>query len=96
MKKISFSSTKAEELRNNQTRNRVSFEDCILAVQEGRLLDDIPNPSSAFPHQRIFIFEFGGYAYAAPYVQDDDGIFLKTIYPSRLYNLIYLKDKDHE
>ena len=96
MKKIRFGALKAEKLRNDATRGQVGFEDCILAVQEGRLIDDIPNPNPAFPHQRLLIFEVKGYIYVAPYVEDEENIFLKTVYPSRLYNAIYLKDKSHE
>ncbi len=32
------------------------------------------------------------YAYAAPYVETEDEIFLKTVFPSRKHTAIYLKD----
>ena len=36
------------------------------------------------------MLEIGGYAYLVPYVETDEEIFLKTVYPSRKFTEIYL------
>jgi hypothetical protein len=91
MKLISWSPKKAILLRNNKARNNIGFEDCLLAIQEGRVLKDEPNPSAKFPHQRIFVLNVENYAYVVPYVEDEEVIFLKTIFPSRKYTAKYLR-----
>ena len=88
---ISWSPEKAVLLRNNPARNNIGFEDCLLAIQEGRILRDEPNPSPKFPHQRMFVLNIESYAYVVPYVENKHGIFLKTIFPSRKYTAKYLR-----
>jgi len=61
----------------------VSFEEIIQAKFLG--IED--NPS--WGNQRIFIFEHRGYVWAVPFVRESDGVFLKTIYPSRKFKKIY-------
>jgi hypothetical protein len=91
MKSITWSSEKALLLCNNLARNKIGFEDCLLAIQEGRVLKDGPNPSPKFPHQRIFVLNIEDYAYIVPYVENDESIFLKTIFPSSKYTARYLR-----
>jgi hypothetical protein len=90
MKQITWNAKKAEVLREDSTRNNVGFEDCLVAIEEGRVLDDIPHPF--LEHQRLFILEIAAYAYVVPYVESEEEIFLKTLYPSRRQTAIYLKD----
>jgi len=68
------------------------FEEIAAAIETGHMLDDIPNPSKGFPHQRIFVVELKGYAVGVPYVEEEDYIFLKTAYRDRRLNKIYLKE----
>jgi hypothetical protein len=82
---------KAEKLRLDNTRGGITFDDCENALSEGKLLNDIPNPSPAYREQRIFIIEINNYAYIVPYVRSKNTIFLKTVYPSRKYTKIYLR-----
>ena len=85
---------KAKALKTDKTRNNVGFEDCLIAIEDNRVLDDIPHPLQK--HQRLFILEIGDYAYVVPYVESDNEIILKTLYPSRKHTAIYLKDLDNE
>lgn len=67
----------------------IGFEDVILALESGNLLDDIEHPNKEkYPHQSIFIIliEIKNYVYLVPYVEDDETIFLKTVIPSRQMN----------
>nr|DAE29540.1 MAG TPA: ribonuclease toxin [virus sp. ctkyY8] len=77
MKRIEWSSEKNEILK--KTRN-ISFEEIL---QNGTFLDDIPHPSRE--KQRIKIYDYNGYPYLMPYVEDDEKIFLKTAFPNRDY-----------
>ena len=75
----------------NEDKNRllkiereVSFEDVLLAIESGNLLDVIEHPKKKrYPGQRIFIVNINNYAYLVPFVEDEKKIFLKTIIPSR-------------
>lgn len=40
-------------------------------------------------HQRIMLFEYRGYVWVVPYVEQADEIFLKTLYPSRKYTKMH-------
>lgn len=75
-----------------QETSGVSFEEVELAIEQGRLLDEIIHHSpEKYSNQKILIVEFGNYAYLVPFVDDGDRYFLKTIYPSRKATKKYLK-----
>lgn len=66
----------------------------MAAVEEGKILADIDHPTkSRYPNQMVMVVEINDYVYAVPYVEDDEKIFLKTIYPSRKLTKKYLKNK---
>ena len=62
----------------------VSFEDITVAVEAGGLLEIVPhqNPTK-YPRQKIMVVGVAGYAFLAPFVEEEDHFFLKTIIPSR-------------
>jgi hypothetical protein len=91
MKKVTWNLAKARLLKANADRGHVSFEDCLEAIDEGRILDVVANPSINHPTQRIFVLDINGYAYCAPSVESETEIFLKTVFPSRRMTAIYLK-----
>ena len=69
----------------------IGFEDVILSLENGDLLDDISHPNKEkYPNQDIFI-RIKDYVYLVPYVETDDEIFLKTIIPSKKMNKKYSK-----
>ena len=88
------------ELEWNDDKNRllkesrdVCFEDVVIAVNHGRLLDIIKNASKDREGQFCLVINIGNYAYVVPFVKKENAFFLKTIYASRKYTKIYLKDK---
>ncbi len=90
-KTIRYSFEKNEILKASRG---ISFEDVILALEEGYLLDDIEHPNKEkYPNQNIFIIlvVVKDYVYLVPYVEDETSIFLKTIIPSRKMNKKYNK-----
>jgi hypothetical protein len=96
MKKIAWNPEKAAELRNNAIRGNVGFEDCVVALESGKLLDVTPNPSSNHASQKMFVLNINNYAYCVPFVESDTEIFLKTVFPSRKYTALYLPDESHD
>lgn len=69
----------------------ISFEEIILAISEGGLLDIIehPNPDS-YPTQKVYVVEIENYVYLVPFVENKDGtLFLKTVFPSRKFTKKY-------
>lgn len=90
-KSIRYSLEKNELLKEQRD---ISFEDVILALESGNLLDDIEHPNKEkYANQNIFIIliEIKDYVYLVPYVEDNTSIFLKTIIPSRQMNKKYNK-----
>lgn len=68
----------------------VGFEEVLLAIDEGRLLDVIPHHNlEKYPNQKLFIVRIRGYIYYVPFVEDEERIFLKNIVPSRKYQKKY-------
>lgn len=97
MKKITWSPDKERDLKADTTRN-ISFEEIVAAIEGGGLLDDIEHPNSGrYPGQRMLVVFAHGYVYAVPYVETSDELFLKTVFPSRRLNKLYvLRNNDEE
>jgi hypothetical protein len=71
------------------TRN-VSFEDVILSLENGQLLDVIPHfNQEKYPNQKLFILIILEYTYYVPFVEDEEKVFLKNVIPSRKYHKLY-------
>lgn len=68
----------------------ISFEE-VTAALNCALLDVVSHPNQQqYGHQRMFIVEIRDYAYVVPFVEDQEQIFLKTIFPSRKATQEYL------
>ena len=85
---------KEKNILLKKTRN-VSFEQVVMHIEEGDLLDIIKHPNDEkYSHQKILIVLIKDYVYAIPFVEEDDGTkFLKTIIPSRKLTKKYLGAK---
>lgn len=84
-----FSAEKNQQLIKERG---ISFEEIIVAVEEGKLLDILEHHNKdRYSRQKIYVIEINTYVYLVPYVKKDDHtIFLKTIFPSRKLTKIYL------
>ncbi|MBI4707305.1 MAG: toxin [Candidatus Omnitrophica bacterium] len=80
MRQIRWSQLKSARLK--RTRG-VSFEEII----DSKLLGILEHPSRK--EQQILIYDYKGYIWAVPFIIDEYGIFLKTLYPSRKYYKFY-------
>ncbi len=71
----------------------IGFERVIMHIERGDVLDVVDHPNKAkYPNQQILVVEIDSYVYLVPFVENDDGRFLKTIIPSRKATRDYLGD----
>lgn len=83
MKEIRFSKEKDEMLR--KTRG-VGFEEIAEAMENGYIIQTIAHPNQKkYPNQKIALVKIIRYIYVVPYIENENDVFLKTIYPSRKY-----------
>ena len=62
----------------------VSFEEVVLAIGSGGLLDVVEDLNrQRYPNQAVFVVVVAGYVHLVPFVQEPEHIFLTTIIPSR-------------
>lgn len=88
MKTFQWSNEKDQFLRDERG---IGFEEIVVCIENGYLLSIQENPSGNFDDQKIMIVNVRNYAYVIPYVESDEEIFLKTIFPSRKATKKYLR-----
>ena len=72
----------------------ISFEQITYAILNGGLLNRLRHPNlEKYPNQYIFQVLFDNYVYTVPFVEDENKIFLKTIYPNREATKLFLGEK---
>jgi len=73
----------------------LSFERAVLHIEQGDLLDILehPNPQK-YPGQRILVVRLEDYVYLVPCLELEDGVLLKTIFPSRKLTTQYLRKRN--
>jgi hypothetical protein len=88
MKPFRWNADKNEALRGSRG---VTFEQVVVAIESGGLLDVLAHPSQQrYGHQRMLVVAIDGYAYLVPVVEGDDHLFMKTVVPSRKATRDYL------
>lgn len=81
MKYFDWNADKNALLKNDR---EISFEDILVAIDEGNLLDVLEHKNKTkYPSQKVFVVNVNQYVYLVPFVEDEEKIFLKTIIPSR-------------
>lgn len=68
----------------------VSFEDVVFAIANGGLISTEKNTSQNHPEQQLIVVQIWEYIYLVPFVEEENGVFLKTIIPSRKATKKYL------
>ena len=80
MKETRWNLLKSEQLKRIRG---VSFEEMLrarlVAVQKHLKKEN----------QKVMLFEYKEYIWVVPFVESEGEIFLKTLYPSRMYTKIY-------
>lgn len=80
-----------------KSKRDVCFEDVQRAIEEGELLDTTDHPNKIkYPNQRIFVVRIKAYVYLVPFVEDEQKVFLKTMFPSRKATKKYLLKRKEE
>ena len=70
----------------------VSFEQVVYSNANGNLMDVIRHPNQAkYRGQWVYVVEVDNYIYLVPYVETEEFIFLKTLFPSRKYTKRHLR-----
>ena len=88
MKPFRWGPEKNEQLK---LERGVTFEQMVVAIEAGGLLDILAHPNQAkYPNQRVLVVASDGYAYLVPFVEEADHFFLKTVIPSRKATRDYL------
>lgn len=88
MKPFRWSQEKNEILRADRG---LSFENVVVAIESGGLLDILVHPNQAkYPRQKVLVVECDNYVYLVPFVEEEDYFFLKTVIPSRKATRDYL------
>jgi uncharacterized DUF497 family protein len=83
----------AEKNAQLKAERGISFEQVVMHIEGGDLLDVYEHPNQArYPGQQILIVCIGDYAYVVPFAESAEGRFLKTIIPSRKATREYLGD----
>ena len=89
---ITYGKEKNELLK--QSRG-IGFEEIIASIDSGKVLDVYDHPGQEnYPGQKIYVVEALDYIYLVPFVRNEEGIFLKTIIPSRKAKKIYKGDNN--
>lgn len=81
MKTYRWNEKKNEQLK--QSRG-ISFEDIVLAIESGGLLDILAHPNPGrYPNQKVLVVAVMEYVYLVPHIEESGHVFLKTVIPSR-------------
>jgi len=89
MKTIRWDEQKNEWLKQNRG---LGFEQVAVLIERGQVLEVVDHPDQRkYPKQKMAIVEIDAYACLVPYVDDENGVFLKTIIPSRKATKKYLR-----
>ena len=76
-----------------QQERGISFEEIVFHIQVGDEIEIFDHPNQErYPNQKISVVVVEGYVYLIPFVESEEGIFLKTIIPSRKATKKYLGD----
>lgn len=69
----------------------ISFEQIVTHIIQGDLLLIKEHPNQErYPGQQMFVVRIDDYVYLVPFVEKDNDVFLKTIFPSRKETRRYL------
>ena len=90
---IDWNQEKNEELKIDRG---LCFEDVEVLIMAEEILADLPHPNQKkYPKQRVLYLLIDNYVCVVPYVQDNNTMFLKTIFRSRKANKYLLKNESN-
>lgn len=90
MKEIRFNKEKDEVLKKSRG---IGFDEVVYVIENDIKTKSIEHPNKKkYPKQRVFLVQIRDYLYVVPFIEEEDYLFLKTVYPSRKYSKKYLKN----
>lgn len=88
VKPFRWSAEKNERLKSEHA---VCFEEVVLAIEEGGLMDIVVHPNQRrYPGQVVLVVAYRDYVFLVPSIEESTHYFLKTIIPSRKATRDYL------
>lgn len=83
-----------DEAKNKKliAQRDISFEIMVECIKQGLVISTIIN-HSPYEHQSVFLILFEEYVYRVPFVEDEEKVFLKTVYRSRSDTKRYRQNK---
>lgn len=84
MKIYNWNKEKNEIIKNIRW---ICFEDVLIAINSGKLLSVQANKN--YPNQKNFTLNINNYIHICPFVENENEIFLKTVYPDRKFHKKY-------
>ena len=88
MKPFRWDPAKNELLKAGRS---ISFEEIVLAMEEGGLKDVLVHPNQKrYRGQIVLVVAYRGYVFLVPSVEEEEYYFLKTVIPSRKATRDYL------
>ena len=76
-------------------KRNISFEEIVIALNNGNLLDVIAHPNQIkYKGQKILFVNINNYVFSVPFIEENNKIFLKTIYPDRKATKLYLGENN--
>jgi hypothetical protein len=91
MKPIRYNKEKDAFLKKER---KISFQEIANLIEKGKIIDIINHPNKKrYQKQKMFLVNWNNYVIMVPFVEENEFIFLKTIFPSRKYTKKYLKKK---
>ena len=93
MKRIEWNEDKNKQL---QAERNLSFESIVIAIEQGKLIDIVPNPSNQHTHQNVLVVEIDSYLVLVPFIEDEEKIFLKTAFRSRKITKNHRRNQKNE
>ena len=92
MKDVNWDNKKNSWFKENRG---ISFEIIKYHIENQESVDIVKHPNKErYPNQWMFIIEIHDYIYCVPFVENEEEVFLKTIFPSRALTKKYLKKKE--
>jgi hypothetical protein len=81
-----------EKIALLRAERQISFEEIVLYIEMGFLLDVLENPNQEkYKGQKVFVVRVDDYVYLVPFIETAKEVFLKTIIPSRKATRKYMK-----
>ena len=91
MKPFLWDPEKNEQLKRERG---ISFEQVLLHIEQGDLLDILEHPrQQKYPGQRILVVQIEDHVVLVPCIEDEESVFLKTIFPSRKLTKPYVRKR---